>query len=281
MVARSRPSPTPASATVDVRVFETQADELAWLAGAVEQAHDRPAWSDIGVLARDNGTAEAVYDALRRRDAGRDRRALRLLRLPEVAEVVAMLELLHDLTANAALLTLLTGPRWASGRATCALLGQPCGRAGRAPGACAERRRPRRSSWPRSPTASTPPSCRPSPTRSTTPVRRRTPQEARERFALLAAELRRLRALAGEPILDVVRRIVDVTGIDIELASAVGPQPPRAATTSTCSSRPWPSSRPIDGDVTLPALLAYLPPRTTRATASTSPPPPRPTRSSC
>ncbi|MBW3550822.1 MAG: FAD-dependent oxidoreductase, partial [Proteobacteria bacterium] len=38
-----------------------------------------------------------------------------LIRLPEVAEVVATLNLLHDVTANAAMLTLLTGPRWAIG----------------------------------------------------------------------------------------------------------------------------------------------------------------------
>ena len=54
--------------------------------------------------------------------------------------------------------------------------------------------------------------------------------EALERFALLAAELRMLRAYVGEPLLDVVRRIIDTTGVDVELASAVSPGgrgPPR------------------------------------------------------
>ena len=32
-----------------------------------------------------------------------------------------------------------------------------------------------------------------------------------------------LRAYAGEPLLDLVRRIVDTTGIDVELASSVCP----------------------------------------------------------
>ena len=41
-----------------------------------------------------------------------------LLRLPEVAEIVAMLELLHDVTANASVLTLLTVRAGRSGRAT-------------------------------------------------------------------------------------------------------------------------------------------------------------------
>ena len=59
--------------------------------------------------------------------------------------------------------------------------------------------------------------------------------EARERFALLAEELRVLRRFAGEPLLDLVRRIIDTTGIDVELASSVSPPRPRGATTSTCS----------------------------------------------
>ena len=47
-----------------------------------------------------------------------------LIRLPEVAEVVATLHLLNDVTANAALLTLLTGPRWAIGPRDLRLLGR-------------------------------------------------------------------------------------------------------------------------------------------------------------
>ena len=47
--------------------------------------------------------------------------------------------------------------------------------------------------------------------------------EALDRFALLAAELRRLRAHVGDPLLDVVRRIIDTTGVDVELASATSP----------------------------------------------------------
>jgi len=46
-------------------------------------------------------------------------------------------------------------------------------------------------------------------------------REALDRFALLSAELRMLRRAVGEPLLDVVRRIIDTSGVDIELASAV------------------------------------------------------------
>ena len=46
-------------------------------------------------------------------------------------------------------------------------------------------------------------------------------EEARERFALLATELRHLRGHVGEPLLELVRRIIETCGIDVELASSV------------------------------------------------------------
>ena len=73
-------------------------------------------WSDIGVLSRDNAQAEEVYDALTSAGIPVEIVGLSgLIRLPEVAEVVATLTLLHDVTANSSMLTLLTGPRWAIG----------------------------------------------------------------------------------------------------------------------------------------------------------------------
>ena len=67
-----------------------------------------------------------------------------------------------------------------------------------------------------------------------------------------------LRAYAGEPILDVVRRIVDTTGIDIELASAVSPAAAARRDNLDLFLKAVAEFQAIDGDVTLPALLAYL-----------------------
>ncbi|UUZ58181.1 hypothetical protein [Nocardioides sp. B-3] len=68
------------------------------------------------MLSRDNARAEEVYDALTGAGIPVEIVGLSgLIRLPEVAEVVATLSLLHDVTANAAVLTLLAGPRWAIG----------------------------------------------------------------------------------------------------------------------------------------------------------------------
>ena len=90
------------------------------------------------MLTRDNAHAAEVFDALTEAGIPVEIVGLSgLLRLPEVAEIVAILHLMHDVTANAALLTLLTGPRWAIGPRDLRLLSAPGRRAGRAHGAAA------------------------------------------------------------------------------------------------------------------------------------------------
>ena len=137
---------------VTTRVFETQREELAWLADAVSDVHGGPGaelWSDIGVLTRDNAHAAEVFDALTEAGVPVEIVGLSgLLRLPEVAEVVAVLHLLKDVTANSSLLTLLTGPRWAIGPRDLKLLGdrarELAGARGRGPSPAVGRRPPGR-----------------------------------------------------------------------------------------------------------------------------------------
>ncbi len=241
---------------VGARVFETQDDELAWLTEAVREAHGE-SWADIGVLTRDNATAESVFDALTADGIPVEIVGLSgLLRLPEVAEIVAVLDLLHDVTANAAVLTLLTGPRWAIGPRDLALLkhraAELAGRRGRAPGASIDDQLTEIADG-------IDPAELPALSDALEdPGGAAYSREALERFALLAAELRQLRAYAGEPILDVVRRIVDVTGIDTELASAVSPAASARRDNLDLFLKAVAEFQAIDGDVTLPALLAYL-----------------------
>ncbi len=271
------PKPGAEPGSVRAVVHESVADELAWLADDVLATHarlalrrDQPAcWREIGVLTRDNATAAAVFDALTSRDVPVEIVGLKgLLRLPEVAEVVATLALIDDVTANAGLLTLLTGPRWAIGPRDLALLGR------RAAGLAAVRG-PRRA-----PRAGGDPGADPAadvgaelaaavegadPTEIPSlcdaledPGALDYSAEARERFGLLADELRRLRALAGEPILDLVRRIVDVTGIDLELASSVSPAAAARRDNLDLFVQAVADFQAVDGQVTLPALLAWL-----------------------
>jgi DNA helicase-2/ATP-dependent DNA helicase PcrA len=196
---------------VDAIVHEHTSGELVWLAEEITRGHDampEPRWAEIGVLVRDNAHAAEVFDVLSRAEIPVEIVGLNgLLRLPEVAEVVATLRLLHDLSANDAMLTLLTGPRWTIGPRDLALLGR---RAGELAGT---RRRDR----PEDVVAEL-----------SEAVQGHDPAEiaslsdalddpgeadysvaARERFGLLSGELRYLRAHAAEPLLEVVRRIID------------------------------------------------------------------------
>ena len=260
MVAPLEPQPGAADGRVGVHVFETQDEELSWLIDEVRSAHSdatTEAWSDIGVLTRDNSTAEAVFDALTGAGIPVEIVGLSgLLRLPEVAEIVAMLELLHDVTANASVLTLLTGPRWAIGPRDLRLLkeraAELAGRRGRTESASIGDQLTEIADGIDPAELPALSDALEEPGDAAYSI------EALERFALLAGELRMLRAYAGEPILDVVRRIVDTTGIDVELASAVSPAAAARRDNLDLFLKAVAEFQAIDGDVTLPALLAYL-----------------------
>ncbi len=248
--------PGAAEGEVTAQVFETHAEELAWLVGAVTAAHTEK-WSDIGVLTRDNSHAEEVFDALTSAGIPVEIVGLSgLLRLPEVAEVVAMLHLLNDVTANASVLTLLTGPRWAVGPRDLRLLAvraaEIAGRSGRSSatdiaGQLADI------------ADGVDPAELPALADALDdPGEEDFSAEARERFALLAAELRLLRRAVGEPLLDVVRRIIDVTGVDVELASSNNPAAAARRDNLDLFVKAVAEFQAVDGDVTLSALLAYL-----------------------
>jgi DNA helicase-2/ATP-dependent DNA helicase PcrA len=252
--------PEAATGEVGLGVFQTHADELEHLLAAVSEAHDGTdgGWARIGVLTRDNAHAEDVFDALTGGGVPVEIVGLSgLLRLPEVAEIVATLHLLHDVTANAALLTLLTGPRWAIGPRDLRLLSR---RAHRLAG------RPGRSDDARSVTEhlleiadGIDPAEMPSLDDALAdPGDAPYSAEALERFALLAGELRMLRTYVGEPLLDIVRRIIDTSGTDVELASAVSPAAAARRDNLDLFVKAVAEFQAVDGDVTLPALLAYL-----------------------
>ena len=262
-VRELEPPPHADPGTVRVAVHPTYVDELAWLPAQVLAAHramPEPSWREIGVLTRDNSHAADVFDALTRAEIPVEIVGLQgLLRLPEVAEVVATLTLLHDLTANAELLTLLTGPRWALGARDLALLGR---RARQLTRVSEPRDRDRLRALSDELEAAV---AGADPTEVVSlsdaledPGEGDYSPEAVERFRLLAGELRYLRAHAGEPLLDLVRRIVDTTGIDVELASSVSPAAQARRDNLDLFVKAVAEFQAVDGAVTLPALLAYL-----------------------
>jgi DNA helicase II / ATP-dependent DNA helicase PcrA len=252
-----------AEGTVRAALVGTYLDELDLLAREVRAAHDamaEPAWSQIGVLTRDNAHAADVYDRLTAADVPVEIVGLNgLLRLPEVAEVVATLQLLHDVTANSSLLTLLAGPRWAIGARDLALLGRRARTLAHDLGA--DGRDARQSI--EQELAAAVEGADPADVVSLSealddPGSLGYSAEARERFALLAAELRQLRGFVGEPLLDLVRRIIDTTGIDLELAAAVTETAEARRENLDLFVKAVADFSGLDGEVSLPALLAYL-----------------------
>jgi DNA helicase-2/ATP-dependent DNA helicase PcrA len=265
-VARLRPAGPAGPGRVEVSLHESLAHELARLSGRVREAATAAAaargeqgegWRHVGVLTRDNATAAEAFDALTAEGVPVEIVGLAgLLRLPEVAEVVATLTLLQDLTANADLLTLLTGPRWAVGARDLALLG----------------RRARELAGSETPVAAGPlveeleratAGADPAELLSLSdaledPGDHPYSAAARERFGLLAAELRMLRRHAGEPLLDLVRLIVDTTGIDVELSASTSPAAAARRDNLDLFVRAVADFQAVDGDVSLASLLAYL-----------------------
>ncbi len=256
---RAKPGAEPGE--IRAEAFTTYSEELAWLPAQVVAAHERfGSWNEIGVLTRDNKHAAAVYEELVRHEVPVEIVGLKgLLELPEVADVVATLSLLEDLTDNAAMLTLLTGPRWAIGPRDLALLGaralELAGR--RAPGEVSDLA---------DALAEAVAGADPTEVVSLAdaledpgqPERGAYSADALERFALLAGELRGLRRHVGEPLLDLVRRIVDTTGVDVELAASVSPAARARRDNLDLFVRAVADFRAIDGEVSLTALLSYL-----------------------
>jgi DNA helicase-2/ATP-dependent DNA helicase PcrA len=251
-----QPAAGAAPGVVEVAVFETQADELDWLVGAVQRAHQQR-WSDIGVLTRDNAHAALVFDALASAGVPVEIVGLSgLLRLPEVAEVVAVLHLLHDVTANASLVTLLAGPRWAIGPRDLRLLAR---RAREISGGSDSTGAVELADQLGAIADGVDPAELPALYDALEdPGDLEYSTEARERFGLLAAELRQLRWSVSEPLLDVVRRVIDVTGVDVELASSTSPGAGPRRDNLDLFVRAVADFQAVDGSATLPGLLAYL-----------------------
>lgn len=214
-------------AEVAVGQFLTRAEELSWLADDVARRHQLPpdeggvkAWSDVAVLTRTNSDAAAVFAHLSERDIPVEIVGLGgLLDVAEVADVVATLRVLDDETANAALVRLLTGPRWRIGDADIAALGE------RARALMSERTASHEND-----SGAAAALARAVAAVDAAEVPRlaealddsgpAVSAEARARCARLAAELRGLRRHVGEPLVDLVRRVIATIGLDVELCAS-------------------------------------------------------------
>lgn len=112
-------------ADISARRFDTVTDELAAVIDDVVAAREADPDESIAVLLRTRGEMPAITAALRERGIDAEVVGLAgLLALPHVNDVVSLLDVVADPTANPSALRLLTGDRWRVGPRDLALLGQ-------------------------------------------------------------------------------------------------------------------------------------------------------------
>jgi DNA helicase-2/ATP-dependent DNA helicase PcrA len=249
----------------DVRaaLLTTVEDEAAWVADriAAEVAGGTPP-KECAVLCRRRTDFGALHRALIARDLPVEVVGLGgLLEMPEVSDVVAYLRVLVEPTANPALVRVVTGPRWRIGSRDLYALG----------------RRARHLASP-----ATPDGAAPDPLDPDTALRAaavgvdpadvvsladaldslggpdRYSPDAYDRLLALRDELRALRPLLGQPVVDVVAEIVRRTGLDVEIEA----EPDRVAAARAANLAAFLDHAAhftgVDGTSDPRAFLAYL-----------------------
>ncbi|MEU8873536.1 ATP-dependent DNA helicase [Streptomyces javensis] len=269
-----RPAPgAERDGAVRCALLPTHAEELAWLADSIAHlVRTGTPPGEIAVLCRTAGDFAQIQGALVERDIPVEVVGLSgLLHLPEVADLVAVCEVLQDPGANAALVRLLTGPRWRIGPRDLALLGRRA-RAlvsyGGPDGAADDPDR-----------------------RLAEAVEGTDPAEvisladaldtfleagggpddglpfsadARVRFARLAAELRELRRSLADPLMDVLHRVLATTGLEVELSASPHALAARRRETLgnfldvAASFAGREGGAAVDGEATLQGFLGFL-----------------------
>ncbi|MEV8317417.1 UvrD-helicase domain-containing protein [Streptomyces sp. NPDC059900] len=249
-------------------LLRTHTEEIAWLADSVAHlVRTGKAPGEIAVLCRTATDFAQIQGALVARDVPVEVVGLAgLLHLPEVADLVAVCEVLQDPGANASLVRLLTGPRWRIGPRDLALLGRRARllvRHGHATPDDPDRR-----------LAEAVEGVDPAEVISLadaldtfleTPLDEDTQDdglpfspEARVRFARLAAELRDLRRSLADPLMDVLHRVLAVTGLEVELSASPHALAARRRETLSNFLDVAASFAANDGGASLLAFLAFL-----------------------
>lgn len=230
-----RPAPgAERDGVVRCALLTTHAEEMEWIADSVAHlVRTGKAPAEIAVLCRTATDFAEIQGALVARDIPVEVVGLSgLLHLPEVADLVAVCEVLQDPGANASLVRLLTGPRWRIGPRDLALLG-------RRARLLVTHARGEADDDPDRRLAEAVEGVDPSEVISLADALDtflETPlysdggtgdddglpfsPDARVRFARLATELRDLRRSLADPLMDVLHRVLAVTGLEVELSAS-------------------------------------------------------------
>ncbi|MFD6229581.1 UvrD-helicase domain-containing protein [Streptomyces sp. NPDC060232] len=245
-------------------LLETHAQELDWVADSVAhlvRTGTQP--REIAVLCRSAADFAQIQAVLVDRDVPVEVVGLSgLLHLPEVADLVAVCEVLQDPGANASLVRLLIGPRWRIGARDLALLGRRA-----------------RLLVSRAPAGADPDERLAAAVEGVDPAEivsladaletfldgaGQAPDdlpfsaEARVRFAHLAQELRDLRRSLADPLMDVLHRVLSTTGLEVELSASPHALAARRRETLSNFMDVAAGFAALDGEATLLAFLAFL-----------------------
>ncbi|MER5471729.1 ATP-dependent DNA helicase [Streptomyces sp. NPDC002685] len=250
-------------------LLRTHAEEIDWLADSIAhlvRTGKEPA--EIAVLCRTATDFGEIQGALVARDIPVEVVGLSgLLHLPEVADLVAVCEVLQDPGANASLVRLLTGPRWRIGPRDLALLG-------RRARLLVSHARVGADDDPDRRLAAAVEGVDPAEVISLadaldtfleTPIEAAGDDDglpfspdARVRFARLAAELRDLRRSLADPLMDVLHRVLAVTGLEVELSASPHALAARRRETLSNFLDVAASFASGDGEASLLAFLGFL-----------------------
>ena len=261
-----RPAPgAERDGTVRCALLRTHAEEMDWIADSIAHlVNTGTAPGEIAVLCRTATDFAEIQGALVARDVPVEVVGLSgLLHLPEVADLVAVCEVLQDPGANASLVRLLTGPRWRIGARDLALLG---------------RRARHLVTHARVDDENDPDRRLAAAVEGTDPAEVISladaldtfldgtgdddalpfSPDARVRFAYLATELRDLRRALSDPLMDVLHRVLAVTGLEVELSASPHALAARRRETLSNFLDVAASFTAHDGQATLLAFLAFL-----------------------
>ncbi|WP_369376523.1 UvrD-helicase domain-containing protein [Streptomyces sp. cg36] len=261
-----RPAPgAERDGTVRIALLDTHQQEIDWLADSLAhlvRTGKEP--GEIAVLCRTAGDFAQLQGALVARDLPVEVVGLSgLLHLPEVADLVAVCEVLQDPGANAALVRVLTGPRWRVGPRDLALLGRRARRL--------VRRERAGTDDPDQRLADAVEGVDPAEVISLADALDTFLEtadgeddglpfsaEARVRFARLAAELRDLRRSLADPLMDVLHRVLATTGLEVELSASPHALAARRRETLGNFLDTAAGFAALDGEASLLAFLGFL-----------------------
>ncbi|MGW2520078.1 UvrD-helicase domain-containing protein [Streptomyces sp. NPDC001617] len=250
-------------------LLPTHAEEIDWIADSIAHlVNTGKAPGEIAVLCRTATDFAEIQGALVARDVPVEVVGLSgLLHLPEIADLVAVCEVLQDPGANASLVRLLTGPRWRIGPRDLALLGRRARLLVSHARVDAGDDRDQR-------LAEAVEGVDPSEVISLADALDTFLElpldvdqeddglpfspDARVRFARLAAELRDLRRSLADPLMDVLHRVLAVTGLEVELSASPHALAARRRETLSNFLDVAASFAAGDGEATLLAFLGFL-----------------------